>query len=736
MLVASLLGCAPADFAVRRRPSQTTPTPPTLTIQTGTRTNGGDPYAALPPPPELTADALAGIAADIDAIRAATTATTGVYVVDLENGQVVYAHDEDVPQKPASNTKLFTSLVAFDALGEDHRLDVSAWADRQPDTTGAVGELTVVGLHDFTWSTYFYESPEFAAERLADRLWDAGLREVGELVVGGEYLVEGYSLGTYDAAWYRAVATDTVTSALEDRGVAVGVVTESASFAEPPGSVLVAARGSPPLAVGVHPLNVYSHNEFADILSHHLGLELAGASTYDAGTDAVVGWLDGAGLDTSGLALNDGSGLSHDNRVTPRQVVELLAYGLGRPAGLAWERTFSTGGVLGTLGSRMTGPDTLGRFHGKSGTLTGVIATSGVLHHAHDGHRYLVSVLMNDVADSDFARSLQDDVVEVIARDNRGLGPRPGGVVLRRVAAQGDGTLAITWDAVPEAQGYALWFSPDALVWDRADARYVEGLQTFVAGGLEPDATWHVRVHAISAAGESDPSDVLSARTSSVPSEVLLVDADDRWALQWENPMGFGHDFLALHAEALGGRPFESAANEAVLDGTVDLRDYAVVLWVLGEESDEDETFSDAEQVLLAEALAAGTGALVSGAEVGWDLSELGSDADRAFFEDVLHAGYVADAALTYSVEPVPGGLFDGLGELGFYAPGTEEVAYPDVLAPGAGAVAELSYVGGIGGTAAISAPGVVLLGFPFETLDDAATREAVMERALGHLGL
>jgi D-alanyl-D-alanine carboxypeptidase len=752
-----LVGCPRSSLDVRTAPKEETDTDTDVdadtdgdtdadtdtdpTTETGGTTTppGGDPFAGVPAPPTLSAGALADLADEIDAIRGDTVASTGVFVVDVENGQVLYGYAEDSPKKPASNTKLFTTGLAFDELGEDHQLTVTAYGDAAPSGAGVVDVLTLVGEHDFTWSTYFHESDSFPAERLADRLWDAGVRSVGQLVVSGEYLVEGYQFGYYDAATHRGLAEDVVFVALEDRGIAVGSTTTSSSLSRPGGSVELAVRGSDSLAVAAHPLNVYSHNEFADVLARHNGFVLGTGSSYGAGATAVIDWLDAAGVDTAGLELNDGSGLSHDNRVTPRQVVEMLRYLLDRPAGQAWVRTFSIGDVIGTLGSRMTDADTSGRFFGKSGTLTGVIATSGVLYHAHDGHRYAISALMNDVVDDTFARSLQDDIVAAVGRDRRGLGARPRRPELRALTSLGDGRLEATWDDQGDADDWDLWFSRDGSTWDRSDARRVTGVTRHVAAGLDADATWCVRLVASNAAGWSEPSDVACARAVDRPSRILLVDGDDRWTAQWENPLGRGHDFLAPHAFALGDQAFDSVDHSLVGSGDVDLTDYDLVIWQLGEESSEDETFDDAEQDRVRDAVDAGVHLFVSGAEVGWDLDWLGSGSDQAFFGDVLGASYVADASDTFTAEPVRGGWFDGVGELSFYSPGTQEVLYADRLdAVGTGEAA-LRYVGGAGGTAAVVQDGatkVVVFGFPFEAIDTAAAREAVMERILDHAGL
>jgi D-alanyl-D-alanine carboxypeptidase len=756
--LALLVGCPRSSFDVRTAPKDdptidtglvdtddppTTetgePTDPTDTDTVTTTPTGGDPYVAVPAPPTLSAGALTDLGDELDAIRARTSSTTGLYVVDAENGQELYAHDVDGPKKPASNTKLFTTGLAFDLLGEDHRMEVAAYGDAAPTAQGVVDTLTVVSEHDFTWSTYLYPSESFPAERLADALYDAGVRSVGDLVVAGEYLVEGWSLGTLDVATHRGLAQDVLFVALEDRGIAVASTRTSSSLGRPAGTVELARRRSNPLSAAAYWLNVDSHNEFADVLARHNGYLLGNGSSYDEGAAAVADWLDAVGVDTSGFVLNDGSGLSHDNRVTPRQVVGLMEHLLAQPSGTSWVRTLSIGDVIGTLGSRMTDPDTSGRFYGKTGTLTGVIATSGVLFHRHDGHRYLISVLMNDVPDATFARSLQDDVVAAVGRDRRALGDRPRRPDLRSVVSTGDGRLEIAWEDAADVDDWDLWLSRDGVTWDRSDARRVSGVTSHLAAGLDPDTTWCVRLGASNAAGWSDPSDVACARTASERSRILLVDGDDRWAVQWENPRGFGHDFQAPHAFALGDRAFDGVSHEAVRDGDVDLQRYDLVVWHLGEESSDDETFDDVEQQLVADAVDAGVHLVVSGAEVGWDLDWLGTPSDQDFFAEVLGGVYVEDAADTWTVEPVRGGWFDGVGELGFYTPGTQEVLYADVLDAAAGGEAALRYVGGAGGTAAVVRDGatkVVLLGFPFEAIDTADARAAVMERILDRTGL
>jgi hypothetical protein len=344
---------------------------------------------------------------------------------------------------------------------------------------------------------------------------------------------------------------------------------------------------------------------------------------------------------------------------------------------------------------------------------------------------------MNGTGDAGATRAVHDEVIGEVAADIRGEPPPPAAPVLRAVRHDAGTTVArIEWAAVEGAEGYLVWPSPDGLVWDRADARYVTTSQ-HRAGSLPfAEPPLFVRVTAVGPMGEGDASDVYATWVADTATRVLVVDGNDRWQAEpmAENTLGHGHDFAAVHARALleAGVGFDTASNEAVTDGLVALEDYALVVWGFGEESSEDETFDAAEQSFVADYLAGGGALMVSGSEIGWDLVELGDAADQAFYTEVLHTEYLGDAAGTYHVRGE--GSLGESGLLRFFTPGTMDVDFADRLGPAAGAEQVAEYVRGTADGAAVlhSGPGAVLhLGFPFESIDSAPARSALMERAL-----
>lgn len=685
-----------------------------------------DPFEPPPAPPPLPDDVVDALAAEMHQALDGPGGTNSALVVGADTGQVIFARNPDQVLKPASNTKLFTSAAAFSWLGEEHRNASRIYATDDASDGVVSGDLVLVCAHDFTSSTFFYGGARAPLDLLADELATAGLTAItGAVRVQGEGVYDGYQFAYYDAAAHRQALATAFRAALIARGISVGGGTSTgASFDPPAGAIEIATWPSLPLMTTGYPINVVSHNEFADILARHVGHLTGGASSYGAGEDAVVDLLGELGVDAAGLSLFDGSGLSHDNRVSARQTIGLIAGMIARPEGSAWVRTFAVTGARGTLAGRLGGADTWGRFWGKTGTLTGVIALSGVLEHRHDGQRYLVSLLMNQVSSAAAARSAHNQVVAALARDHRGLGERPPAPVLGCVRSDANGgTVIVDWGEVPGAQGYLVWRSPDGRAWDRAEARYVTATAHRTVGFAGADRLF-LRVTAVGAAGESDPSDVYAAAISHDPSRLLIVDGNDRWQNDpvGDNLLGRGHDFVVRIAEAIDGAPFDTCANEQV--GS--LAGYGAAAWLLGNESTADDTFDPVEQEIVRAFVDAGGALLVSGPEIGWDLDEQGDADDLAFLEEVLGVYYVADDAGTSTLRGE--GPLSDLVRFSFYNPGLQIVGYPEAIAPAPGAEVILRYA--TGDAAATRRDHVVVLGFPLENVDTIATRAAILDLA------
>lgn len=605
------------------------------------------------------------------------------------------------------------------------------------------GDLVLLGQHDLTWNKGFYTSKDFVLDQLAAQVRAAGIRRVeGKLVVRGEFVYDGFPTAAYDPKDHRKAASEAFRKALTRAGVSVGGREERAGFDVPDGAQRVASWRSLPLSVAAVPINRASHNELADALVRHLGWVRRGESSYAAGTAEVVDWAASAGIDTTGLVLKDGSGLSHDNRVSARQLTRLVDHMLRSPTGRAWRRTLSVAGEYGTYVGRMKGPDTRGRVFAKSGTLNGVITTSGFLVNQYDGRTYIIALLMNETRGWASARTAQNRIIEALAGDLRGVGTaRPAVPELLSLRSAGDGRGAqLRWQPLEgDIDGYWIWLSRDGVHFERRHYTVARGEARL--RDLPRGERVYVRLTAVAASGaESDASDVFVARVSDVPSRVLVVDGNDRWQAEpsKENTLGAAHDFLVDYAAALGGVAFDSASDDAVELGLVSLEDYRAVIWAVGEQdaaSCGEPALSERERQALERYLAAGGNLLLSGSQVASELSAAAQPEAQTFCSEHLRAACVEPNAHTTLVRGA-GGIFADLPVMSFQTPGGMEVDAPDVLEPLPGAEPCLQYVGGgSGGAAAVQVEGhgyrLVHLGFPLESINCVADRAALMAAVL-----
>ncbi len=228
--------------------------------------------------------------------------------------------------------------------------------------------------------------------------------------------------------------------------------------------------------------------------------------------------------------------------------------------------------------------------------------------------------------------------------------------------------------------------------------------------------------------------------------QVLIVDGFDRTESSgsWHLPY---HSFAAWLGQALAAMnvSFATAANEALLNGQLDLHDYAAVCWLLGDESTNDETLNSAEQALLQTYLENGGQLFISGSEIGWDLDYKGGTADRQFYHDYLHADYVQDDAGIYQLSGQSGSIMAGLsfnfddGGYGIY-----EEDYPDAINPRNGASACLNYSSSLHAGIQYEGPfgegsftgRLVYLAVPWETITTENDRQVVLRRIVEFFGI
>src|SRR5258708_6502049 len=110
----------------------------------------------------------------------------------------------------------------------------------------------------------------------------------------------------------------------------------------------------------------------------------------------------------------DGCGLSPDDLVTPRAIVMLLRWMNDPVRRGAWAMMLAQPGEEGTLRRRLL--PLAGDLHGKTGSINGVNALSGIINRADGTHRYFSIIINHHTADSSEALHAIDAIVAEIAK--------------------------------------------------------------------------------------------------------------------------------------------------------------------------------------------------------------------------------------------------------------------------------------------------------------------------------
>jgi D-alanyl-D-alanine carboxypeptidase len=689
--------------------------------------------------------------------RSAVAANSWTVLVENRDGSVIYyQRNPTTGLAPASNTKIFTSSAAFGRLGTNYTFQTRIYLNGTVAGGVLTGDLNLVCEHDPTWNTDVFSNPRAPLDYIAGRIKALGITNVtGNVQCYGccFYDLSSTDASNHDASnqlGYNTSASTAFLAALQAQGIAVSGSALGQTGFSAPGTLFYTyystnlTYGGKPLRLDIAciPMLKVSHNVMADALCRHLGYKLGGVDSFAAGATQVLRWMNNtAGVSTNVIVMNDGSGLSHGNRFSARQTVSLIRYMLG--AFPTWDDCLPISCTDGTISGRMCGTDSTGAVHVKTGSLSISIALSGYVANKYDGQVYLFSFIANKTSiDQASTRQAMDDSVVLLTARGAPISPE-----LTRVTSQPDGSsLKIDWsDEKFVRTGYRLYSSSNGVNFG-APLSLAANVQSYTDGGLVPGTKRYYKVSVVGTGGESKASRIYGAQAGGSP-RALIVDGDDRWQFQTaENPNCTNHGFCAIAGQNISGVTFETANHNAVVDGTVALANYPAVIWLLGEESTADESFSSVEQSIVTSYLSGGGNLFLSGSEIAWDLDRPSGPtaADRDFYHNQLRAAYFNDDANTYAFAATPGGIFAGNPASGFDngTRGTYNVDFPDVLSPANGSVAALTYLGGIGGTAAVQYDGslgggkIVNFGFPFETITNAAVRDAYMSDVLRFFGV
>lgn len=332
-----------------------------------------------------------------------------VVVLDANTNRVVFADDADKSMLPASNMKIVTAITTLAALGAETMFHTRTFAGPTP------GSVILQGGGDPLLSSKDLRT-------LADRTAPALDRTVPVVVQPDTSL---FAPATSGPGWkkdYIPIVAAPVTALARvgdyTRDPIGGAVHQFAKqlrtlgFDVTVGPSATPAEGAAPLAEiadhsvrdAIHLMLRDSENNVAEVLYRQVAIAKGQPATWDGARTAAMATLSELGIDTTGMTLADGSGVSRRDRLTTLSLANLVRLArVGDPArfnAMFDEKALPISGVTGTL------DDAYGRFttkqarcakgaiRAKTGTLFDTIGLSG-LTTATDGQEKVFSILVN-----------------------------------------------------------------------------------------------------------------------------------------------------------------------------------------------------------------------------------------------------------------------------------------------------------------------------------------------------
>lgn len=316
------------------------------------------------------------------------------------DGRLVGSKNAELPVIPASNQKVLVGAVALEVLGADFTYTTTVVGP--PPSAGVInGDIVLVGGGDPLLSGEWYPDSDLdrhpvfnitPIDELARQLVAAGVTQINGSVIGDgsryddEFFAPGWGLGDagVEAGPYDALlVNDARVRGDEQRGsdpseagarefarilAEQGITVSGGSTAgtAPTDQTSLASVSSMPLPAAIAEMLTNSDNNTAELMLKEIGLTVSGTGSRTAGLDAIAATMAEWGIDTAGLVLGDGSGLSLDNRLTCSIMLGVLRH-VGFESAVG--QGLAVAGQTGTLSEVFGETAVSGRLRGKTGTL-------------------------------------------------------------------------------------------------------------------------------------------------------------------------------------------------------------------------------------------------------------------------------------------------------------------------------------------------------------------------------
>jgi len=329
-----------------------------------------------------------------------TLAKPGIIVFDPTTQTEIYSDLADVPRAPASVLKLISSSTALNVFGAEKVFKTTINATDKPNTFLLLGEFD-------PWLTASSKDAQKYRRAVSTKLISAALKNLTD---DSEITVKFNGLFEADIRNLRKF---------------YGKKIKFERISRPPiieGQELIQISevSSPPLSEIIEFSLLWSDNVLSDRLARNAAAELGYPRDSFGINLAFQETLDLLGVNTNGLNAIDGSGLSRNNRVSARTIVELLSKIRTEPKFQAIYDGLPVSGETGTLRNRYHdfGSSAKGLVKAKTGWINTSVTLAGYVEAGES--EYVFAVIASNVNPTensrDRARKIIDKMLATIAK--------------------------------------------------------------------------------------------------------------------------------------------------------------------------------------------------------------------------------------------------------------------------------------------------------------------------------
>jgi D-alanyl-D-alanine carboxypeptidase/D-alanyl-D-alanine-endopeptidase (penicillin-binding protein 4) len=322
-----------------------------------------------------------------------------VMLIDASTGEQLFESNGYALRKPASTLKLLAGVAVARYLDPEMRFQTSLALSDKSNSVVIQGEMD-------PWATFNADNAErlgqtslkYLAYRSHVELEAQAGAPVKKMTIyyNGIYDSEAKKMKVYLKSRKVYVILKPVT-ALEAQNLTIEPVMNSASPT-------------------VHQMTHYFMQWSDNVLSDRLSRIAAKAAGFNGNVEGIAEVyakvLADLEIDSTKLVVKDGSGLSHDNRLSAKLLGDLLVKIYKDPRFAAVVESLPDGGINGTLNERFikTAPNAIGLVHAKTGTLNGTVTLAGYIE-AGD-REYIFVVLADRLSRTNSAAKIARDALD------------------------------------------------------------------------------------------------------------------------------------------------------------------------------------------------------------------------------------------------------------------------------------------------------------------------------------